>query len=269
MSTTAGLIGLALAVSALVVLHELGHWWVARRCGIKVAGFSIGFGPTLLSWRAGQSQVRCAMKLIPLGGFVQLLDERASAVSAEELPRAFTRVHPGKRIATLGAGVEFLARDPPARALSVARRGGAAAADPRAGFRRFDCRERGASRGRCDRGGRGRGGAHPRGGPGTDSLGNTIARQGAAPGRGGRLLPPGHAGGYRFRHPTQSHAPWSSLRCGAHPDEDCARRAWRARCQGGARSGRSDRVGRGTGGAKSGGVRASRARMQHVVRGMG
>ncbi|MHB1770565.1 MAG: site-2 protease family protein [Acidimicrobiales bacterium] len=102
MSTTAGLIGLALAVSALVVLHELGHWWVAGRCGIKVVGFSIGFGPTLLSWRAGH--VRCAVKLIPLGGFVQLLDERASAVSAEELPRAFTRVHPAKRLATLVAG---------------------------------------------------------------------------------------------------------------------------------------------------------------------
>ena len=104
MSTIAGLIGLALAVSALVVLHELGHWWVARRCGIKVAGFSIGFGPTLLSWRAGQSQVRCAMKLIPLGGFVQLLDERVAPVAEADRRSAFTRAHPGKRIATLGAG---------------------------------------------------------------------------------------------------------------------------------------------------------------------
>ena len=74
MSTTAGLIGLA--VSALVVLHELGHWWVAGRC---------------------------AVKLIPLGGFVQLLDERVAPVAEADRRSAFTRAHPGKRIATLGA----------------------------------------------------------------------------------------------------------------------------------------------------------------------
>ena len=104
MSALWAALGVILAVSALVVAHELGHWTVARWCGVRVVKFSIGFGPTLFSWPAGRDQVRCAVKLIPLGGFVQLLDERAEAVCAEELPRAFTRVHPAKRIATLAAG---------------------------------------------------------------------------------------------------------------------------------------------------------------------
>ena len=104
MGAIAVLIGLALAVSVLVVVHELGHLAVARWCGIKVVRFSIGFGPTLFCWPVGRDPVRCVVKLIPLGGFVQMLDERASAVSAEELPRAFTRVHPAKRLATLAAG---------------------------------------------------------------------------------------------------------------------------------------------------------------------
>ena len=104
MSALWAALGGILAVSALVVAHELGHWAVARWCGIKVVKFSIGFGPTLFSWPAGLDQVRCAVKLIPLGGFVQLLDERAGAAQAGDLPRAFTRAHPAKRIATLAAG---------------------------------------------------------------------------------------------------------------------------------------------------------------------
>ncbi len=104
MSAIGVLIGLALAVSVLVVVHELGHLAAARWCGIKVVKFSIGFGPRIAAWQAGADQVRCTVGLVPLGGFVQLLDERAGPVSAEELPRAFTRAHPARRLATLAAG---------------------------------------------------------------------------------------------------------------------------------------------------------------------
>ena len=94
-------LGIVLAVSALIIAHELGHWAAARLCGIKVEAFSIGFGPQLAAWPVGPDRVRCAVKLIPLGGSVQLADERAGAVSAA---RAFNRASLGKRIAVLGAG---------------------------------------------------------------------------------------------------------------------------------------------------------------------
>lgn len=94
-------LGIVLAVSALIIAHELGHWAVARLCGIKVEAFSIGFGPQMAAWPVGPDRVRCAVKLIPLGGFVQLADERSGPMSAA---RAFNRASLGKRIAVLGAG---------------------------------------------------------------------------------------------------------------------------------------------------------------------
>lgn len=98
------------AVSILVTVHEFGHFWVARRVGIKVLRFSVGFGKPLLSWLAGKDPVQYAIAPIPLGGYVQLLDEREGAVASEELARAFTRVHPLKRILVLLAGpaINFL-----------------------------------------------------------------------------------------------------------------------------------------------------------------
>lgn len=97
-------LGIVLAVSALIIAHELGHWAVARLCGIKVEAFSIGFGPQMAAWPVGPDRVRCAVKLIPLGGFVQLADERSGPVSAPSVARAFNRASLGKRIAVLGAG---------------------------------------------------------------------------------------------------------------------------------------------------------------------
>ena len=94
-------LGIVLAVSALIIAHELGHWAVARLCGIKVEAFSIGFGPQMAAWPVGPDRVRCAVKLIPLGGLVQLADERSGPMSAA---RAFNRASLGKRIAVLGAG---------------------------------------------------------------------------------------------------------------------------------------------------------------------
>lgn len=97
-------LGIALALAALLIAHELGHWAAAKLCGIKVEAFSIGFGPQLAAWPVGPDRVRCAVKLIPLGGFVQLADERAGPVSAASGTRAFNRASLGKRIAVLGAG---------------------------------------------------------------------------------------------------------------------------------------------------------------------
>jgi regulator of sigma E protease len=97
------------AIAILVAVHEFGHFWVARRLGIKVLKFSIGFGRPL--WRRTAADgVEYIIASIPLGGYVKLLDEREGTVPAEDLPRAFTRAPVWKRIAVLvaGAGFNFL-----------------------------------------------------------------------------------------------------------------------------------------------------------------
>jgi len=93
------------AIGVLVAVHEFGHYWVARRLGIKVLRFSIGFGKPL--WRRvgnDPDQVEYVVAAIPLGGYVKLLDEREGNVPPAELPRAFTRQPVWKRIAVLLAG---------------------------------------------------------------------------------------------------------------------------------------------------------------------
>jgi regulator of sigma E protease len=101
-------IGFIIAIGILVSVHEFGHYWVARRLGIKVLRFSIGFGKPL--WmRVGRDQdkVEYVVAAIPLGGYVRLLDEREGDVPAADLPRAFTRQPIWKRIAVLLAGPVF------------------------------------------------------------------------------------------------------------------------------------------------------------------
>lgn len=93
----------------LVAVHEWGHFWVARRCGVKVQRFSIGFGKAL--WRREDKLgTEYVIAAIPLGGYVKMLDERVEQVSQEELPMAFNRQHVLKRIAIIAAGpmVNFL-----------------------------------------------------------------------------------------------------------------------------------------------------------------
>ncbi|MFC4312210.1 RIP metalloprotease RseP [Steroidobacter flavus] len=101
-------IGFVIAIGILVSVHEFGHYWVARRLGIKVLRFSIGFGKPLWQ-RTGKDadQVEYVIAAIPLGGYVKLLDEREGDVPAHELPRAFTRQPVWKRIAVLLAGPVF------------------------------------------------------------------------------------------------------------------------------------------------------------------
>lgn len=94
------------AISVLVAVHEFGHFWVARRLGIKVLRFSIGFGNAL--WRRpGRDGTEYWISAIPLGGYVKMLDEREGDVAPEDLPRCFNRQSPQRRIAVLLAGPAF------------------------------------------------------------------------------------------------------------------------------------------------------------------
>lgn len=94
------------AIGVLVAVHEFGHFWVARRLGIKVLRFSIGFGRPL--WRrSGADGTEYWVSAIPLGGYVKMLDEREGDVTPEDLPRAFNRQPPSRRIAVLFAGPAF------------------------------------------------------------------------------------------------------------------------------------------------------------------
>ena len=97
------LLGTLIALGVLVTFHEFGHFWVARRCGIRVLRFSVGFGMPLLRWhdRHGTEFVIAA---IPLGGYVKMLDEREGEVPAAELERAFNRKPVGQRMAVVAAG---------------------------------------------------------------------------------------------------------------------------------------------------------------------
>lgn len=96
-------LGFVLAIGILVTFHEFGHYWVARRCGVRVLCFSIGFGKPLWS-RVAADGTRWQVAAIPLGGYVKMLDEREAPVSAEEQPFAFNRKPVAQRIAIVAAG---------------------------------------------------------------------------------------------------------------------------------------------------------------------
>jgi regulator of sigma E protease len=91
-------------LGVLVVFHELGHYLVARWCGVKVLRFSVGFGRVVWSRRVGPDRTEWALSAVPLGGYVKMADEREDALPARDLPRAFNRQSVGKRIAIVAAG---------------------------------------------------------------------------------------------------------------------------------------------------------------------
>ncbi len=93
-----------LALGILVTVHELGHYFAAKRCGIKVLRFSIGFGRSIYSRSLGKDGTEWSLGLIPLGGYVKMLDEREGEVPVAELPRAFNRQSVGKRAFVVAAG---------------------------------------------------------------------------------------------------------------------------------------------------------------------
>jgi regulator of sigma E protease len=92
-----------IVLGVLVTFHEFGHFWVARRCGIKVVRFSIGFGTPLFRWRDSHD-TEFVIALLPLGGYVKMVDEREGNVSEDDLPFAFNRKSVWQRMATVAAG---------------------------------------------------------------------------------------------------------------------------------------------------------------------
>ncbi|MDV3505430.1 RIP metalloprotease RseP [Marinobacter sp. M-5] len=97
------ILALALTLGILVTLHEYGHFWVARRCGVKVLRFSVGFGKPLFSWY-DRHGTEFAIAAIPLGGYVKMLDEREGPVPDELRDQAFNSKPPSRRIAIAAAG---------------------------------------------------------------------------------------------------------------------------------------------------------------------
>jgi len=107
MSFLQTLVAFLVALTILIFIHELGHYLVARLCGVKVLRFSIGFGRPLFTWRLGADREEWVVSAIPLGGYVKMLDEREEReepIPAAELPRAFTRQSLPRRAAIVVAG---------------------------------------------------------------------------------------------------------------------------------------------------------------------
>jgi len=100
-------LALIVTLGILITVHEFGHFWVARRLGVKVLRFSIGFGRPLWLRRSKVDQTEFAVAAIPLGGYVRMLDEREGEVASHELERAFNRQPVGSRIAIVAAGPLF------------------------------------------------------------------------------------------------------------------------------------------------------------------
>ncbi|MCC5881278.1 MAG: sigma E protease regulator RseP [Halomonas sp.] len=102
-----GLIQNVLAVivvlGLLITFHEYGHYWVARRCGVRVLRFSVGFGKPLWS-RVDRHGTEFAVAAIPLGGYVKMLDEREAPVPDDQLHETFNRKTVWQRIAIVAAG---------------------------------------------------------------------------------------------------------------------------------------------------------------------
>lgn len=92
-----------ITLSILVTFHEFGHYWVARRCGVRVLRFSVGFGQPLWKY-TGKGGTEFVIAAIPLGGYVKMLDEREEVVEPEEQQMAFNRQSAWRRSAILAAG---------------------------------------------------------------------------------------------------------------------------------------------------------------------
>lgn len=106
MSTLQTLLAFFAALGILVTIHELGHYWAARMCGVKVLRFSVGMGKPLWRWKARPEGTEWTLSALPLGGYVKMLDERESdtPIPAQELPFAFNRQSVGKRAFIVVAG---------------------------------------------------------------------------------------------------------------------------------------------------------------------
>jgi regulator of sigma E protease len=98
------LVPFILALGLLIFFHELGHYLVARWCGVKVLRFSIGFGKPLVKWAAGRDRTEWVVAAFPLGGYVRMLDEREGDVAPQDRARAFNTQSVWRRYAIVAAG---------------------------------------------------------------------------------------------------------------------------------------------------------------------
>jgi regulator of sigma E protease len=94
-------------IGILVSFHELGHFWVARKVGVKVIRFSVGFGKVLWSYRKNPQATEYVLSAIPLGGYVKMVDEREGEVQKEDLAFAFNRQPLWARTVIVAAGPVF------------------------------------------------------------------------------------------------------------------------------------------------------------------
>ncbi|GAB2839467.1 RIP metalloprotease RseP [Pseudoduganella ginsengisoli] len=101
------IVAFAVALGTLIIFHELGHYLVARWCGVKVLRFSVGMGKVVWSRKVGPDQTEWAVSALPLGGYVKMLDGRdcdLKGLPEKDLAREFTRQSVWKRIAIVAAG---------------------------------------------------------------------------------------------------------------------------------------------------------------------
>ncbi len=101
------LLSFLIALAILITVHEFGHFWVARKLGVKVLRFSIGFGKALWKRTGRVDGTEYVIAAIPLGGYVKMLDEREGEVPEQELARAFNRQSLKVRSAIVVAGPIF------------------------------------------------------------------------------------------------------------------------------------------------------------------
>jgi regulator of sigma E protease len=104
MSLLHTIVAFIVALGLLIVIHEYGHYLIARWCGVKVLRFSVGFGRPLLTKEIGPDRTEWVVAAIPFGGYVKMLDEREGPVEPRELERAFNRQSVWRRFAIVVAG---------------------------------------------------------------------------------------------------------------------------------------------------------------------
>jgi regulator of sigma E protease len=107
MSLLNTVVAFIVALGVLIIVHEYGHYLVARLCGVKVLRFSVGFGRPLVTWRLGADRTEWSIAAVPFGGYVKMLDEREAPVEPQELHRAFNRQGVGRRFLIVIAGPVF------------------------------------------------------------------------------------------------------------------------------------------------------------------
>jgi regulator of sigma E protease len=98
------IVAFIIALGLLIVVHEYGHYLVARLCGVKVLRFSVGFGRPLFTRKLGPDQTEWMVAAIPFGGYVKMLDEREGEVAPHEAHRAFNRQSVWRRFGIVVAG---------------------------------------------------------------------------------------------------------------------------------------------------------------------